>query len=392
MTWLETAQQEIQTQDLAGWLIYDFRGTNPVLQQLVDFGGGILSRRVFLFVPPTGKPTLMIHAIERGSLPDFPFEIRSYSSYDSLESELKAMLPQGRVALEYSPNNEIPYVSHVDAGTVDLLRKLGVEPVSSADLLQAFSAWTPEQVDLHVKAAEHVLKGKDVGLDFIAQATAAGKEVRETEVQRAITDYFDAQGLLYDHDPIVGFGPHAGDPHYSPVPGKDAVLKEGDPVLIDLFAKLPNAGAPFADVTWMAVYGEASEVLQKVFAIVRDARDLAVATIQQAYDAGRYPQGREIDRATRDFITEKGYGEAFFHRTGHSIGVQHVHGPAVHLDDFETRDTRELRPGVAVTVEPGIYLEEFGVRSEINVVMAEDGPRVTTEAQEELIVIPVTQH
>ncbi len=389
MDWIKTAQAELERQGLAGWLLYDFRGSNPVAKRFLDLGGGLLSRRVFLYLPAVGTPTLLLHAIERGSLPELPFKVRAYSSRESLKEELKKMLPQAKVALEYSPDNDIPYISHVDAGTVDMLRGLGVEVVSSADLLQAFSAWTPEQLDAHLKAAEHVLQAKDITFEFLSLQTQMGTTIRETTLQKVITDYFDAQGLEYDHPPIVGFGPHAGDPHYSPKAGADAVLKPGDAVLVDLWAKLPEQDAPYADITWMGCYGEPSEKLQEVWETVRDARDLAVATIQKAYGEGRYPQGREIDRATRDFITGKGYGDAFIHRTGHSLGTRHTHGEAVHLDDFETRDTRELRPGIAVTVEPGVYLKDFGVRSEINLVLEEGGPRVTTEEQRELVVVPV---
>ena len=389
MDWIETAQAELERQGLAGWLLYDFRGSNPVAKRFLDLGGGLLSRRVFLYVPAVGTPTLLLHAIERGSLPELPFEVRVYSSRESLKEELKKMLPQAKVALEYSPDNDVPYVSHVDAGTVDMLRSLHVEVVSSADLLQAFSAWTPEQLAAHLKAAEHVLQAKDIAFEFLSLQTQMGTTIRETTLQKVITDYFDSQGLEYDHPPIVGFGSHAGDPHYSPKAGADAVLTPGDAVLIDLWAKLPEKSAPYADITWMGCYGEPSEKLLEVWKTVRDARDLAVATIQQVYDEGRHPQGREIDRATRDFISGKGYGDAFIHRTGHSLGTQHTHGEAVHLDDFETRDTRELRPGVAVTVEPGVYLKDFGVRSEINLVLEEGGPRVTTEEQRELVVVPV---
>ena len=387
MNWIETAQTELERQDLAGWLIYDFRGSNPLAKRFLQLGDGFLSRRVFLFVPPEGTPILLLHAIERGSLPEVPFEVRTYSSRQSLRAELEALLPQGKVAVEYSPNNDIPYVSFVDAGTVDLLRSLGVEVVSSADLLQAFSAWTPEQLDAHLQAAEHVMQAKDIAFEFLSLQTQMGNEVRETNVQKVITDYFDSHRLEYDHPPIVGFGSHAGDPHYAPRPGSDACLKEGDAILIDLWCKLPQEDAPYADITWMGCYGEPSEKLQEVFEVVRDARDLAVATIRKAYIENRIPQGFEIDRAAREFITNKGYGEAFFHRTGHSIGTAHAHGEAVHLDDFETHDTRDLRPGIAVTVEPGVYLDDLGVRSELNLVLEENGPRVTTGEQRELVVV-----
>jgi len=387
MTWLETAQSELQNGGLAAWLIYDFRGINPVMKRFLDVGNSFLTRRVFFLIPAQGQPTLLVHAIEFKSLPELPYKVASYSSHESLEDVLKDILPKGKVAMEYSPNNDIPYVSHVDAGTVEMIRGLGAEVLSSGDLLQAFSAWTPAQLEAHLKAVEHVLQAKDIAFEFVSLQTQMGNSLRETDVQKVITDYFDSHDLIYDHPPIIGFGPHAGDPHYSPVAGSDAYLEEGA-VLMDIWAKLPRDDAPYADITWMGCYGEPSADLQTVWETVRDARDLAVKTIQEAYDAGRYPQGLEIDRATRDFIASKGHGEAFIHRTGHSIGNRHTHGEAVHLDDFETRDTRDLRPGIAVTVEPGVYLEEFGVRSEINLVLEKSGPRVTTDAQTDLIIIP----
>lgn len=389
MTWIQEAQTELQRQDLAGWLIYDFRGTNPVATRFLDLGGGLLSRRVFFFIPAEGTPTLLLHAIERGSLPDLPFAIQSYSSHASLQEALEKMLPQAKVAMEYSPNNDIPYVSHVDGGTLEVIRSLGVEVVSSADLLQIFSAWTPDQLAQHEQAAQHVLQAKTIAFEYLSLQTQMGNALRETDVQKVITDYFDSHGLVYDHPPIVGFGAHAGDPHYAPRSGSDAYLHEGDAILIDLWAKLPEDNAPYADITWMGCYGEPSEDLQTVWQLVSEARDLAVRTVQEAFDAGRFPEGREIDRATRDFIAAAGYGEAFIHRTGHSLGTRHTHGEAAHLDDFETRDTRDLRPGLAVTVEPGVYLDDFGVRSELNLVLEPDGPRVTTERQKALIVIPV---
>lgn len=387
MTWLETAQQELKDQGLAAWLIYDFRGINPVAKRFLDVGNSFLTRRIFFLIPAHGQATLLVHAIEVKSLPELPFDVRSYSSHTSLEAVLKEMLPKGKLAMEYSPKNDIPYISHVDAGTVEMLHSLGFEPVSSGDLLQAFSAWTPAQLDAHQKAVEHVLQAKDIAFEFVSLQTQMGNSLRETDVQKVITDYFDSHELIYDHPPIIGFGSHAGDPHYSPVAGSDAYLEEGA-ILMDIWAKLPREDAPYADITWMGCYGDPSADLQRVWETVRDARDLAVQTIQDAYDAGRYPQGLEIDRATRDFIAAKGYGEAFIHRTGHSIGTRHTHGEAAHLDDFETRDTRDLRPGIAVTVEPGVYLDDFGVRSEINLVLEETGPRITTESQRELIVIP----
>lgn len=387
MEWIPKAQQEVARAGLDGWLIYDFRGSNRLAKRFLSLGG-LLTRRVFLFIPPEGEATLLVHAIERGSLPELPCRVASYSSRQSLERELGALLPRGRVALEYSPRGDNPYLAQVDAGTVELLRELGVEPVSSGDLLQAFSAWTPAQQEAHRRAAEHVARAKDTAFAFIELQAQMGREVRETDVQSVIVDYFEQHSLVCDHPAIVGFGPHSGDPHYSPRRGADRALRPGDLILIDLWAKLPGDSDPYADITWTGVYGEPSDEQRRVFEVVAAARDLGVSVIRDAYAGGRYPEGREVDAAVRAYIAERGYGEAFTHRTGHSLGLTATHGDAVHLDDYETRDTRSLIPGVGVTIEPGVYLPEFGVRSEINLIMREGGPEITTPVQAELIVIP----
>ena len=387
MDWIDTAQAELKRRNLAAWLICDFRGNNPAAKRFLDFGDVILSRRVFLLVPSEGTPQLLVHEIERGSLLDLPFDIHSYSDRQSLVEELGRLLPPAEVALEYSPMNDNPYVSHVDAGTVELLRSLGVTPVSSADLLQVFSTWSDEQVTMHLAAAKHVLTAKDRAFAFIAEQVRAGRVLSETAVQKVITDYFGEHDLIYHHLPTVAFGPHAGNPHYAPQAGADSTLQTGDVILIDLWAKLPPARAPYADITWMGSHGAPSAEFEALFQLVVSARDLAVEAIQTAYREGRHPEGREIDRITRDFIAAEGYAEAFKHRTGHSLGTRFVHGDAVHLDDFETCDTRRLVPGIGITIEPGVYFDTFGVRSEINLLLEEAGPRVTTDRQRELVII-----
>jgi Xaa-Pro aminopeptidase len=388
MNWIEKAQDELSRQGLAAWLIYDFRGSNPVARRFLGLSG-LITRRVFLLVPSQGKPTLLVHAIERGSLPDLPYRIASYSSRVSLETELAELLPEDRVAMEYSPRNDIPYLSYVDAGTVELVRELGAEPVSSADLLQVFSAWTLEQLASHERSVEVVYRAKDAAFAYLAAESADGREVSESDLQRVIIDELRRGGLEFDHGPIVGFGPNSGDPHFGTPKTGGRVLQDGDAILLDIFAREPGEDRPYADITWMGVFGRPSAKLREVFQIVRDARDLGVETIRHAYRSGRRPEGREVDRAVRDYITSHHYGEAFIHRTGHSLGMNGTHGDAVHLDDFETRDTRRLLPGIAVTVEPGVYLPEFGVRSEIDVVMEEGGPRITTEPQRELTIVEI---
>src|SRR5690625_1896481 len=384
--WLAVAQAELGRLGLPGWLIYDFRGLNGVAQRFLKLGPGMLTRRVFLFVPAEGRPVLLVHAIEAGSLdPDLPVLVRAYSSHQSLREELRGILPAGPLALEYSPGNDIPYLSFVDAGTVEMLREIGVEPVSSADLLQAFSAWTEQQMDSHRRAAAELMATKDAAFDWISTGLAAGREVREAAVQDFISGRLHDAGLVYAHPAIVGFGPNASDPHYAPVHGRDRKLEKGDGVLIDLFAREQEAGAPYADITWCGVYGEADPELAGIFRVAAEARDLGVSFMRDTVAAGEYPRGCDVDDVVRGHIEAAGYGEWFTHRTGHSIGLDSTHGEAAHLDNFETHDTRRILPGVAVTIEPGIYLPRFGVRTEINLIMHEDGPEVTTGLQHELI-------
>jgi Xaa-Pro aminopeptidase len=385
--WIRTAQAELARQGLAGWLIYDFRGSNPFAARFLELGGHLLSRRLFALVPVEGRPILLLSVLEAGSVRADGFEVRAYAGRASLEQQLRRLLPGGPVAMEVSPRADLPYVSVVDAGTVELLRELGAEVVSSAELLQAFAAWTPWQIERHRVAARGVMEVLDEAWAFLRSATERGDEVRETDVQAVIADGFERRGLVSDHGAIVGFGPHGGDPHYLPRPGEDRALTPGDPILIDLFARSPEDGAPYADVTWMGVYGEADPAFARAFEAVVAARDRAVELVREAWRAGRTLQGREVDRAVRDQLTDAGYGDAFLHRTGHSLGWRHTHGDAVHLDDFETRDVRELRAGVGVTIEPGVYLPAFGVRSELDLVLTEDGPEVTTGEQRELVRI-----
>lgn len=386
--WIERAQAELVRQGLDGWLLYDFRGLNPILRRFVPLPGHA-TRRVFLYVPARGRPTFLTHKVEAGSIPAFAVDVdvRTYAGRESLERELAALLPRGPVALEYSPRGDVPYVSFVDGGTLDLLRDLGVEPVTSAPLLQLFDAWTERQLEQHLEACRHVAAARAEAFGWIRDQAAAGASIHESDVQDVISAYFDAHGLVYDHPAIVGFGPNSGRPHYAPKRGADRELQPGDAILIDLWCKLPHDDAPYADITWMGSAGPPADALQQTFAAVTAARDAAVEAIRSAYAAGRHPEGREADRAARDLLTERGYGEAFRHRTGHSLGTDATHGRAAHLDDFETRDTRPLRPGIGVTVEPGAYFEDYGVRSEIDVYLEEDGPRITTEVQHELVVV-----
>jgi len=384
MDWLPVAQAALRAQGLAAWWIYDFRGSNPVASRFIAMPEAHFSRRVVLMVPAEGTPVLLAHAIERGVAERGPWPVRTYADRHALRAALAEANPGGPVALEYAPEADLPYVSHVDAGTIELLRAVGVDVRSSAEVLQAFATWTREQVAAHERAAEAVMVVCHGAFDEIRRRLAAGETVREHEIQRWIAARFAERGLVTGHDAIVGFGPDAGDPHYAPRAGDDRALADGDVVLIDLWAKEDRPDAPYADVTWMGVRGEPSAEVARAWAAVRDGRDLAVRLIAERAAAGDPPAGWEVDRAVRDHLAAAGYGDAFVHRTGHSLGCGPIHGEAAHLDDFETRDVRRLTPGFGVTVEPGVYLPSYGIRSELNVLLEPRGARVTTGVQVEL--------
>ncbi len=389
MDWLPKVQAELARQHLDGWLIYDFRGSNRPVQPLIRplLEGNTASRRVLLYVPAQGIPTLVVHAIELRSLKaDLPVKLLSYSSRQSLDKAIATLVGGAkRVAMEYSPGGDNPYVGTVDAGTIERVQATGVEVVSSGELAQVLELWTPQQLRDHLTAASGVIAAKDAAFAFLAERCQAGAKVSELEVQRVIITKFEAAGLVFDHAANVSFGAHSGDPHYHPIEGvRDAQLQPGDVVLIDLWAKVDLTSAPYADVTWMGVCGPPSSELNQTWHAVREARDTALRTVTDAYHEGRWPSGAEVDRATRAVLERAGHGAAFTHRTGHSLGLNATHGSAAHLDDFETADERLLRPGLGFTIEPGAYYPHYGVRSEINVYIGDDGPMATTELQTDL--------
>lgn len=386
---LDQIQAELSRQQLAGWLLYDFRGSNPGAQALIRplLEGNTASRRVLLFIPAEGTPTLAVHAIERGSLrDDLPVQVVSYASRDDFDATLRSLVGGlGRVAMEYSPGGDNPYIGTVDAGTVERVRSAGVQVVSSGDVAQVLELWSQQQLDDHLAAADGVIYAKDAAFSFLADRCRTGESVTEVEVQQLIEAKFAEAGLVTGSSPNVSFGAHSGDPHYHPLAGvRDAVLKPGDVVLIDLWAKVDAPLAPYADVTWMGVHGQPSARLLAVWDAVKEARDAAFRAIADAYADGRWPTGAEADRAARAVLESAGFGEAFTHRTGHSLGLTATHGSAAHLDDFETADTRLLMPSLGLTIEPGAYFSDFGVRSEINLYVGADGPLATTELQSEL--------
>jgi Xaa-Pro aminopeptidase len=389
---LSSVQATLAQQNLDGWLLYDFRGLNVLARRVVGLSPEkMLSRRWFFFIPARGEPRKLVHRIEPHALDALPGAAKSYLRWQELEAGVAELVKGAkRVAMEYVPRNANPYVSRVDAGTIELVRSFGVEVVPSGDLVQVFEAcWNDEQWAMHLEAAKHTRSAFDSAFGFIADHVRKTGSVRETEVQHHILDHFAKHKLVADHPPICAVGPHSGDPHYSPGSGSDAPIHEGDFVLIDLWAKLDKPNSVYSDLTWTGFVGK--EVPAKfcdVFNIVAAARDAGIQKVRDAFAKKLPLQGWQVDDATRVVIEKAGYGDAFCHRTGHSIG-QETHGNGANMDNLETREERRVMPRTCFSIEPGIYLPEFGVRSEVNVfVDASESVHVTGGAPQ-THVLPV---
>ena len=384
---IHDAQEYMRSRGLAGWLLYDYRGMNPIFWETVGRIPNV-TRPCWLWVPARGEPMLLVSYVDQGRFAHLGVTTTLFVSHQDMTRRLAELIGgAGRIAMEYSPRGELPRVSRVDAGTLELVRGLGVEVVSSGDTLQyATQRWSDAQLRSHLAAA-----GK---LDAIVRE--AFRRIRETlssslaaehEIAEFIRGQYANRRLVAPDGPVVAVNDHASDPHFDPTPDSSRQIEPGDWVLIDLWARLPEEDAVFAAITWTAYVGDQVPAHhQQVFDAVIGARDMALAEMERAFGEGRELQGWELDAVARDFISRAGYGDHFSHRLGHSLGRE-VHGNAVNLDGWETRDTRRLIPGIAVTIEPGIYVPEFGVRSEIDVYIAEDGPRVTTEVQRQVVLI-----
>ncbi len=378
-----------------GWLIYDFRGSNPAFSRLLGNPGELKStRRAFLYLPRQGEPRLLIHHVDAGNLSRVGLEVRPYGGREELVQSLTTLVGGARrVLMEYSPGNAIPYVSRVDGGTLDLVRSLGIEVLSSADALASVvAAWDSADIASHQRAAQALDRCKDGLFSAIRSRLGMNIDWTELEAQQHLVRLMQEQGLEFDHPPIVAVGRHAGDPHYAPAPEVALPIKAGDLVLTDLWAREAERAdggvGAYADITWMgtAALDPIPGDHLRIWETVRLARDAAVALIEERVADGEPVQGGEVDRAARAVIEKAGYGKAFTHRTGHSIGWLGAHGDGVNIDDFETHDTRLLRPGAAFSIEPGIYLSNFGVRSEINVVITPGNQvKVTTPPQTDLV-------
>ncbi len=386
---IPAVQQALKSDGIDGWLLYDFHGSNTIATRLTDLASStkLATRRWYYLVPAEGPPRGLVHAIERHNLDGLPGDKRAYSGREQLQAGLKDLLRgMKRVAMEYSPGNAIPYVSRVDAGTVEAVRQLGVDVVSSGDLVQRFEAvWSDGALTTHRHASERLYRIKDRALDLLR--TRAGLGLNEFEVQQAMLAWFDEEGLISDSPPCVAAQENAGNPHYQPSAAGSRAIGRNELVLLDLWGKLPVPGAVFADITWMGFTGAmVPEQYAAAFAAARDGRDAGIDAVTRAARDGRELRGYEVDRATRHVIERAGYGQYFIHRTGHSLG-QEVHGNGAHMDDYETHDERRLIPGTGFTIEPGIYTSEFGVRTEINMFVGERDAEVTGPMQTAIVTL-----
>jgi len=383
-------QEALRDEKLDGWLFFDHHQRDPLAYRILKLNPArTVTRRWYYFIPAQGEPKGLVHAIESGVLTGLPGKTQIYSSWGAQVDGIKNLLAGcRRIAMQYSPNCAIPYVSLVDGGTLELVRSTGVEVVTSANLVQLFEArWTAEQLEMHLEAGRRVDRVRAEAFQTIGTALRANRTINEWQVNRFIRDGFEKSGLVTDHGPIVGVNANMSNPHYEPGPEGSREIRKGDAVLIDMWAKLDRPGAVFYDITWTGYCGaEPPSAIQNVFEVVRDARDRAVERVQSAMRKNESIHGFDVDDAARGYIKEKGFAEYFVHRTGHSIGEE-VHGTGANMDNLETHDERKIIPGTCFSVEPGVYLPEFGIRSEVNVYVGPGEARVTGEKQKKLVAI-----
>jgi Xaa-Pro aminopeptidase len=380
-------QSDLRAAKLDGWLFYDFRGRDPIAQRILDLPEGMRTRRWFYFVPAKGTPKKLVHKIEAQSLAALPGESLFYAGQDELRKNVGKILGRAKnVAMQYSPKNAIPYVAMVDAGTIELVRGSGVKVVSSADLVQKYEAcWSDEQLESHRSAGAAIDRIVREAFQHAAKNVREKRTITEFDLKRWILQEFDAAGIWAEEGPDIAVNAHASDPHYGPTAQSAAPIREGDLLLLDVWGKKKTPGSVYYDVTWVGYLGaKVPEKYGKIFGIVREARDRAVDLILKSIAARKPLQGWQVDKAARNVIEKAGYGKYFFHRTGHSIG-ETVHGNGANMDGLETRDVRHLIPRTCNSIEPGIYLPEFGIRSEVNVFIDENEARVTGAIQQEIL-------
>jgi Xaa-Pro dipeptidase len=388
---LERVQQALQHEKLDGWLFYDFRKSNPIAYQVLELPTEeMYTRRWFYFVPAQGEPGALVSAVESHVLQTLPGQRFVFRTWQEMQAHLATILtPDTRIAMEYSPMNAIPYSARVDAGTLELVRQCGVEVVSSADLSQRFVAQlSDKQTEGHREAGRRLIAAKDQLFAELSSDLRNGVALDEYHVQQRFLALIENASLQATEPPIVGVNGNASNPHYAPSPTLSQPIQRGDLILFDFWARLPQPDAIYADYTWMAFAGAADEIplrQREVFEIVRKARDTGIAFIRERLAAGKRVEGREVDDVTRAVIAKAGYGDNFVHRTGHNIYTTD-HGNGANIDNYETQDARALLEHTCCSIEPGIYLPAFGVRSEVNLLIFERDAEVTGVPAQETIV------
>lgn len=386
---LAALQSALDKAGLDAWLLYDFHGLNPVAVGMLELPG-MTTRRFFVYIPRTGPPVAITHAIEQGPWREWPSRWRkeTYSSWRALESLLAGLVKGKRVAMEYSPGDAVPYLDRVPAGVIEMVRNAGATVVTSADLVSKFYAvWSDDQRASHERASRAVSTIGQQAIRLAGSRADSASPLTEYALQKWIMERFESGGLETDHSPIVAVGPNAANPHYGPTAASSATINRGDILLVDLWAREKNG--VYADQTWMGSLGAPSERDTKIWLAVRDARDAAISLLRERLGAHEAVRGGEVDDAARAVITQRGYGERFIHRTGHSIDPRDLHGSGPHIDNLETREERELIPGVGFSIEPGIYFPgDVGMRSEVNGFIGADGLLITpSDYQTEMLVV-----
>jgi Xaa-Pro dipeptidase len=382
-------QAQLRANKLDGWLFYDHHHRDPIAGRILGLGNGMMTRRWFYFIPSRGEPRKLVHRVEQSALDSLAGRKNVYSSREELQGGLRKLLSGSRkIAMQYSPENNIPYIGLVDAGTVEMVRKLKKSVVTSADLVQTFeAAWTPEQLESHLEAGKIIDRVMRNAFETAAANVRDGKPLTEFELQQWILEQFRANGLVTDEPPVAAVQPNNGNPHYEPKQGASRPIRAGDLLLLDVWGKFVRPGSVYYDITWVGYLGErVPDAYAKVFRFVREARDRAAEFVMESMRRGRTIHGWEVDRVARDTIRKAGYAKNFVHRTGHSIG-QDVHGNGANMDGLETRDDRKIVPHTCFSIEPGIYLPEFGIRSEVNVYVGERDARVTGAVQKEVLAL-----
>jgi Xaa-Pro dipeptidase len=382
-------QAALKRTGVDGWLFYDFRGTNPIAGELLGVGG-FVTRRFFVWLPTEGTPVAVTHAIEQGVWSAWPGAWKKvvYSSWKSLESHVASLVSGKRIAMEYSAGDAVPYLDRIPAGMLELIRTTGATVVTSGDLVSQFYArWSDDDLASHRRAAVIVA---DIARDahrFAGEQARNGRPAREHEVQSRIAAAFDRAGLLYSHPPNVSCGANAANPHYEPSPDNPVAIESGQTLLIDLWATEP--GGVYADQTWMSSLGTPSPRAMSIWEAVRDARDAALSLLREKAVARTPVRGGDADDAARQVIVDRGFGEYFTHRTGHSIDQKDLHGSGPNLDNLETREERLIFPGIGFSVEPGIYIAgEIGMRSEVNCCFLDGSLAITPdEYQRDMMIV-----